>query len=246
MLGWYSAIVAAVTALTAGEEPSARTAAAVEALSSAVRSSLANRDGTVLADARGRLTDDEIIANSAVMMFGGIETTEGMISTLLVHLLDRPDVLDRVRADRGLLPAAIEESLRLDPAAAVVDRYATVDAVLGGVQVMAGELVRVSISAANRDPELFPAPDEFLLDRPHPRDHLAFVRGPHACLAMDLARLETRAALTAVLDSLPDLRLSRPVPIEGLVFRKPFAVPAAWSRAGSAGDWAAGPGPAAG
>ena len=91
------------------------------------------RPGTasLLAEAAGPqagapLTEAEAISNAAVLMFGGIETTEGMICNAVLHLLDNPGVLAQVRHDRPLLAAAVEESLRLEPAAAVVDRYATV------------------------------------------------------------------------------------------------------------------------
>ena len=99
----------------------------------------------------GPLTEAEAISNAAVLMFGGIETTEGMIANVLLHLLSHPRELELIIADRGLLPAAIEESLRLEPAAAVVDRYATADAVLAGTPIRAGDQVTVSIAAANRD-----------------------------------------------------------------------------------------------
>ncbi len=79
-----------------------------------------------------------------MLLFGGIETTEGMIAGALLHLLERPDQLELTRERPELLDGAIEESLRLEPAAAVIDRYATRDARLGGAQIAAGDLVRLS------------------------------------------------------------------------------------------------------
>ena len=181
----------------------------------------------MLAGARDTLDRDDVIANAAVMMFGGIETTEGMILNAAALLLENPAVLGAVRDDPGLLPAVVEESLRLQPAAAVVDRYATRDVELGGATIRRGELVRVSLAAANRDPAVFPDPDRVDPARANVRAQLAFARGPHVCLAMDLARLETRAALTALL-TLPGLRLDAPVPATGLIFRKPAALPVRW------------------
>src|ERR1035441_6112618 len=110
---------------------------------------------------------------------------------------------------------------RLEPAAAVLDRYATAATEFGGVQIERGQLVRLSLAAANRDPALFPAPDAFALDRP-PRRHLAFAQGPHVCVGVHLARLETRVGLTALLSSLPGLRLAAgDVPaIPGAALRK--------------------------
>jgi cytochrome P450 len=125
-----------------------------------------------------------------VLLFGGIETTEGMIANAILALLERPKLLAAVRAEQRLVAAAIEESLRLEPAAAVVDRYATGDARLGGVRIGRGELVRLSITAANRDPAVFANPDRFELRQGEERRHLAFAHGPHVCVGMHLARLE--------------------------------------------------------
>ena len=98
-------------------------------------------------------------------------------------------------ADPGRLPNAIEESLRLEPAAAMVDRYATADVTLGDAAIRRGELVSVSVAAANRDPATFPDPDRFDVRRENARQHLAFARGPHVCIGMHLARLEAHTAV---------------------------------------------------
>ena len=184
------------------------------------------------------LSPDEIVSNAAVLMFGGIETTEGMIANAAWHLLSHPSQLDLVRADPGLLPQALEESLRLEPAAAVVDRYATRDAGLGSAAVRRGDLVSVSVAGAGRDPAAFPDPGRFDVRRGNAGQNLAFARGPHFCLGVHLARLEARAALGAVLRHLPGLRLDpdHPVTPRGLVFRKPPALPVLWDAArGDAG-----------
>jgi cytochrome P450 len=126
--------------------------------------------------------------------------------------------------------AAVEESLRLEPAAAEVDRYATVDAAIGGTAIPAGAFVAVSLAGANRDPVEFPHPDRFDPSRPNLRRQLAFATGPHVCLGMDLARLETCLAVGALLDALPDLRLDEASPPPaGLVFRKPERLDVCWS-----------------
>ena len=173
------------------------------------------------------MTPEEIASNAAVLLFGGIETTEGMISTLLLDLLRNPEQLELARERPELRGNAIEESLRLEPAAASVDRYATRDVELGPASIERGELVTVSLSAANRDPATFDDPDRFSIERPNAKLQLAFAQGPHVCLGMHLARLEARTALDAVLARLPGLRLdpaARPS-VRGLVFRKPDAVP---------------------
>ena len=131
VLSWYDAIVAAVTEVTAGGEVPDAGRAAFADLRAAIEPVLDREPGSsVLAAAggdAGGLERREVVSNAAVMLFGGIETTEGMIANAVLHLLSAPDQLALVTADRGRLPNAIEESLRLEPAAAMVDRYATAD-----------------------------------------------------------------------------------------------------------------------
>jgi len=186
---------------------------------------------TVLADAArsGDLTADEVIPDAAVVLFGGIDTTDGMIANTVLHLLGDPGQLELVRVDPRLVAAAIEESLRLEPAAALVDRYATRDAMIGGASVRAGDRVSVSLAAANRDPAVFREPDRFDIFRSNASRHLAFAYGPHFCIGAALARAETRAAVDALLP-LPRLRLdpTRPAAPRGLVFRKPPALHVLW------------------
>jgi cytochrome P450 len=176
----------------------------------------------------GGLARDETVSNAAVLMFGGIETTEGMIANAILHLLSSPAELVRVRADPGLLQNAIEESLRLEPAAAVIDRYATRDVELAGAPIRRGDQVTISIAGANRDPGVFPDPDRFDVTRENARLQVAFAHGPHVCIGMHLARLEAHTALERLLERLPGLHLEEPAAPRGLVFRKPAALNAAW------------------
>jgi cytochrome P450 len=246
VLTWYDAIVTAVTALSADGPGSAGGAAeagraAFSALSGRVTAAVrAPGGGSLLSAAsqEGGLTPDEVASDAAVLMFGGIETTEGMISNAVLHLLGDPAWLAAVRADRSLLPAAVAESLRLEPAAAVVDRYAAAEAELGGARVRRGDLVRVSIAGANRDPAVFDRPDEFDPSRGGAQHNLGFARGPHFCPGAQLASAETSAAAGALLDLLPGLRLDpdRPAAPRGLVFRKPPELHVRWDApAGPAG-----------
>jgi len=235
VLRWYDAIVAAVTEVTAGAEVPAAGREAFAELQAAIGPALDRGPGSsLLADAAGGLERSAVISNAAVMLFGGIETTEGMIANALVHLLSHPDELALVTVDPSLLPNAIEESLRLEPAAAMVDRYATADVELGGAAVRRGDLVRVSVAAANRDPDAFADPDRFDVRRENARQHLAFARGPHVCIGMHLARLEAHTAVGRLLERLPGLRLdpARPSAPAGLVFRKPPALHVVWSTMG--------------
>ena len=166
---------------------------------------------------------------AAVMMFGGIETSEGMTTSLFWHVLNTSGALDAVRRERDLITNAVEESLRLEPAAGRVDRYATEDVNLGGARIRCGDLVIVSLTAANRDPATFPDPDRFDIERSNARSHLAFTQGPHACVGLHLARLETQIALEAAVDRWPALRLADGATAPtGLVFRKPRTLPVAW------------------
>lgn len=234
LLGWYSAIVQAVADLTAGGPLPDSAREAYLSLTSAVQETLsAGGSDTFLgqiSSAAGALTTDEMLSNVAVLLFGGIDTTEGMIANLFFHLLGDAGLLAAVVDDLGLLDAAIEESLRLEPAAALVDRYATRDTTIGGVNIRRGDLVVVSLAAANRDPDVFEDPDRFDLHRPNLRKQLAFAQGPHVCIGLHLARLQTRCAAMNVL-ALPELTLDagRSTPATGLVFRKPAAVWARWA-----------------
>ncbi|MEV1084512.1 cytochrome P450 [Streptomyces sp. NPDC050211] len=231
VLSWYDAIVGAVSDITAGRPATPAGAAAFDELRDSVEATVtAGVDTSLLVAAAERLKLPEVVANAAVLLFGGIETTEGMIANAVLHLLSEPGQLALLRADPGLVDAAIEESLRLEPAAAVVDRYATADVTIGGAEVRHGDLVVVSLAAANRDPEVFPDPDRFDLRRTNSRLQLAFAHGPHFCLGAHLARLETRVCLLTLLDRLPGLRLDAAASTapSGLLFRKPSAVHVRW------------------
>jgi len=236
VLSWYGAIVDAVSELARRGDAGVSSAgsAAFGMLSSSLRAAIAAHGRSTLlgeAAAGGRaLETGEVVSNAAVLMFGGIETTEGMITNAVLHLLSRPDQLSLVRGDPGLVPGAVEESLRLEPAAAVVDRYATGDIQIGGAAISRGDLVTVSLAGAGRDPAVFPDPDRFNVRRGNARLHLAFARGPHFCLGAHLARLEAQAAVRALLRSLPGLRLDpeRPSAPRGLVFRKPPSLHVLW------------------
>lgn len=238
VLELYDAIVDAVTLVTAGEPVSRSGEAAYTALQELLLPILRGPpDASLLAAAAGSahgLSEEQILSNAAVLLFGGIETTEGMIANALYFLLTEPSVLDNARRDSSMLPSIVEESLRLEPAAAVVDRYAVSDTRLGGALIGQGDLVRVSLSGANRDPAIFNDPDRFDPSRVNLHSHVAFAQGPHVCLGLHLARLETLLALEQIVQRLPNLRLdetdsaieaARP---SGLIFRKPRALHAVW------------------
>jgi cytochrome P450 len=233
VLTWYDAIVASVVSITEGDGPTEAGRRGFGALSAAMEPALdADPSASLLAAAAGAaggLERDRVISNAAVLLFGGIETTEGMIANAVAHLLAHPEQLDAVRADPALLPNAIEESLRLEPAAAVIDRYATRATELAGAEIAERELVTVSIAGANRDPDVFDAPDAFDVRRANAKLHAAFAHGPHVCIGMHLARLEAVTAVQRLLERLPELRLDGDPPAaRGLVFRKPDALQVRW------------------
>jgi cytochrome P450 len=233
LLRWYEAIVASVTEITSGGAGSPRGADAFGQLDDRLRGVIADHQRTsLLGDAatRSSLGNQEIVSNAAVLLFGGIETTEGMILNAMTCLLSDPHWTRRAISETGALELCVEESLRLEPAAAMVDRYATADTQLGRAEISAGDLLHISITGANRDPGVFDEPDRFEPSRTNARRHLAFAHGPHVCLGVHLARLEAIVGVRALLTRLPQLRLAPDTSARarGLVFRKPPELHVVW------------------
>lgn len=173
------------------------------------------------------LSDEAILGFLRLLAPAGAETTYRATSNLLLGLLSDPAQLADVRADRSLVPRAVDEALRWEPPLTIVFRTATRDVELGGRRLAAGTGVAVCLAAANRDPARWRDPDRFDVRRPA-QLHASFALGPHTCLGMHLARMEMRVALEAVLDRWPALRLdpeAGPVEITGLTFRSPLALP---------------------
>lgn len=229
VLAWYRDIAAAVTQLPASAYPAHERVpvASFGELADSLRAAMTAGTAPLLVQAAGdgALTADEVVSNAAVILFGGIETTEGMICNALLHLLTAGSGNCSPATER-----AVEESLRLEPAAAVVDRYATRDVRLEGAPVRAGDLVTVSLTGANRDPAVFADPDRFDPGRPSPARHVSFARGPHFCIGAHLARMETVTAVNTIRERLPGLRLTGPAEVRGLVFRKPRELRVSWDR----------------
>jgi cytochrome P450 len=145
LLAWYDVIVDAVDRIARGEPAPAGAAVAFGDLGAAIDAAM-HRPDSLLANVHGSLSRDEVVSNAAVFLFGGIETSEGMTANVLAHLLTTPGALARVRGDESLIELAVEESLRLEPAAARVDRFATIDVELAGASIRAGDLVIVSLA----------------------------------------------------------------------------------------------------
>jgi cytochrome P450 len=174
-----------------------------------------------------QLDDEEIYAFLRLLLPAGVETTYRSSGNLLYGLLTHTDQLAAVRADRSLLPQAIEEALRWEPPLLLIMRMTTRELELGGVTVPAGTAIATNLGAANRDDVRYDRPDDFDIFR-DPKQHVSFGFGPHMCLGMHLARMETRVAIDAVLDRLSDLRLDpdgTDAHIHGDIFRSPNALP---------------------
>ena len=180
-----------------------------------------------------RLSDDEIFAFLLLILPAGVETTYRASGNLLVAMLSEPSLLETLREDRDMLRGAIEEALRWEPPISTVVRVARCDCELGGVTIPKGTNVSVSVAAANRDPTHYAEPDRFDPTRKNIA-HLTFGGGPHVCLGMPLARMETTVAINGLLDRLPDLHLdpSAPAPnITGVAFRSPATLPVEFTAA---------------
>lgn len=175
----------------------------------------------------GRLRDDDILSFLRLLLPAGAETTYRSTSNLLCALLTQPDQLHALRADRSRMDAAIEEGLRWEAPLSTILRVSVRETEVCGVAIPAGAIVVVILAAANHDPARWERPHEFDLHRPA-QPHLAFAFGPHRCMGMHLARLETRVMLETLLDRLQDLRLdpeAEDVHVSGELFRAPRALP---------------------
>lgn len=173
-----------------------------------------------------KLDDEEIYGFLRLLLPAGSESTFRTMASGLLSLLTTPGLYDRVLADRSLLPAIVEETIRWEVSNTLVTRVATRDARVGDQSIPADARLFVFTSSANRDSEHFAEPDRFDPDRSSIR-HMGFGTGPHQCLGMHLARIEIRIGLDALFDILPALRLdpdfALPV-IEGFSFRGPRAL----------------------
>ena len=174
-----------------------------------------------------KLDDEEIYSFLRLLLPAGVETTYRSLGSLLLALLSNPAQLAAIRADRSLLPQAIEEGVRWEPPLLTITRVATRDTELGGVPIPAGSTVMPMLGSANRQEDRYPDPDTFDIFR-SPRAHLGWGHGVHVCLGMHLARLEMRTAINLLLDRLPNLRLDPDADdphIRGQIFRSPTSVP---------------------
>jgi cytochrome P450 len=173
----------------------------------------APRDDVISALAALDLHDDDAITLALELVIAGNDTTANLIAHMVGHLLEDRPRWERVRADRSLVPVAVEETLRRRGSSKGLFRRATRDVELGGERIARGAIVHVLFAAANHDASRFERPRAFDLDRPK-QDHLAFGRWTHFCLGAPLARLEARVALDVLLDRHPGLRAVPDQPLD--------------------------------
>ncbi len=174
-----------------------------------------------------QLSDEAICSFLRLLLPAGIETTYRSSGNLLFLLLTHPEQFEQVRSDRTLVPQAIEEGLRYETPLTAVARYAARDVELGGHLIHEGATVSPIMGSANRDESRWDDAESFDIHRT-PRPHIAFAAGPHMCLGMHLARIETEVMLNVLLDRFDDIALDpgdRDPHIRGMTFRSPTSLP---------------------
>ncbi len=150
----------------------------------------------------------EVVRIAANLFAAGQETTVRMLSSALRIIAEQPEIQERLRDDRRLIPNFLEETLRFETPLKGPFRLSRVPTAVGGVDLPAGTSAALLVGAANRDPRRFECPNEFRVDRPNARQHLAFGHGVHTCAGAPLARSEGRVALERILDRMHDIRIS--------------------------------------
>jgi cytochrome P450 len=178
------------------------------------------------------LTDHQITMFARMLLPAAAETTTRTFSTLMVLLLERPELLERIRADRSLVNKAIDESIRYEPVATFKVRETEHDVEFQGVKIAKGSLLSLCVASANRDEAVFEDGDTFNIDRPA-KMSFGFGFGAHMCVGLFIAKAEIEVALNAMLDLMPNLRFDPAYPkpvIRGIQLRGPEAVHVIWDK----------------
>ncbi|MBN9669591.1 cytochrome P450 [Roseibium aggregatum] len=163
--------------------------------------------GMALAAAQDGTMDEEETLNNVVMLIAGSKTSLTLLGNGLLTLLKHPDQFEKLRADRSLMPRAIEEMLRFESGSAIIPRAGVEDFQCGDVTIPAGSLAIGLVGAINRDPARFDDPDTFDITR-KPNHHSAFGGGPHICIGKALARMTTEVAFNALMDRFSGIELA--------------------------------------
>ena len=176
-----------------------------------------------------RMTHDEIVANTKLMLSGGLQEPRDLIALTVWALGSHPDQLREVGLDHALVKGAVEETLRWAGPVGTSTRQTTRSTELGGIELKAGALIGAVLSSANRDPRRFTDPDRFDVHR-REGAHLAFAIGTHFCLGAWFGRHLARVSLEILLDRLPNLRLDpeRLATVSGWEFRAPDSMWVCW------------------
>ncbi|HVT77120.1 MAG TPA: cytochrome P450, partial [Acidimicrobiales bacterium] len=173
------------------------------------------------------LDDEEIYSFLRLLLPAGAETTYRAAGNFIFGLLTHTDQLEMLRADRSLMPQAIEEAIRWETPLLITNRRCMRDTELHGVEIPEGADVIPHVGSANHDETRWDNPEQFDITR-EPQPQIAFGLGPHMCLGMHLARLELKVAVDRLLDRLPNLRLDpagNDPHIHGERFRSPTSLP---------------------
>lgn len=177
-------------------------------------------DAILATEIDGRpVTETEILGLVLLLILGGLETTAGALGQFMLRFIREPEIPNLLRDRPELVPAAVEELLRLEDPFLAIGRTVRHDTEIDGHAIRAGEKVLISWASANRDETEFPNPDAFDLDRERNR-HIAFGAGPHRCAGSNLARLNLRLAVHELVQRLHDIELL--VPEESLPFHTAF------------------------
>ena len=215
-VGWSDAMTAAMNSGQKGTEDWERTMTAANDAGQKMRAYLRAQveaheavkhddliNDLIEANVHGDLAPDEMLATLILLLIAGNETTTKLIGIAMKMLGESPELRARLIAHPELVPQAIEEFLRFEGVTATIPRVVREDVTLGGVDLRAGEMILLMLSATSRDARQFDRPDEFDIDR-DPNQHLAFGHGVHFCLGNSLARMEARLAISGWLARFPD------------------------------------------
>ena len=239
ILRWNEGLMPGLANFEADDEKQAPADEASAALGQAIGAVLdrldAGPDESVLSwmlhhDEDGRrMSRAQIVANTKLMLSGGLQEPRDLIALTLWALFRHPDQLNEVRADRSLVKAAVEETLRWAGPVGTSTRQTTRGVSLGGADLEEGALIGAVLSSANRDPRHWTDPDRFDIHR-REGAHLAFAAGTHFCLGAWFGRHLARVSLDILLDRLPGVRPDpdRPTTLRGWEFRAPDSLWARW------------------
>jgi cytochrome P450 len=244
--GWTADATHALAGSLAPPEVQARAGSAALALAGYFEGLIAERrrrpgddllDVLIRAEEDGdRLSPIELLVQSIGLLIAGFETTVGLIGNGAAALARHPGELAKLRTDASLVPNAVEECLRYEGPIGATIRVLHADAEFGGRVIPADTEVWALLWSANRDPERFPDPDRFDVERPDARDHLGFGGGTHFCLGAHLARMEAQVALGTLVERTRELALAEePVAWGPSLFRVPARLRVSYARSRDGG-----------